>query len=44
MWSWHYITGFQIGIEVYEGEVDGKPVEYFIIDLGPLRIQRAEWI
>jgi hypothetical protein len=43
MWSWHFYLGFNLGIEWYEGEVDNNPVEYFLINLGPLRIQKAEW-
>ena len=44
MWSWHIYMGFNIGFEVYEGEVDGDPVEYFLINLGFIRIQKADWI
>ena len=43
MWSHHFYWGFNIGFEIYEGEVDGAPVDYFLINLGPLRIQKAEW-
>lgn len=43
MWSYHFYLGFNIGFEAYEGEVAGDPVDYFLINIGPLRIQRAEW-
>lgn len=44
MWSYHMYWGFNIGFEFYEAEVDLKPVGYFLINLGPVRIQKAEWI
>jgi len=43
MWSYHFYWGFNLGFEIYEGEVDDAPVDYFLINLGPLRIQKAEW-
>lgn len=43
MWSYHFYWGFNLGFEIYEGEVDNNPVDYFLVNLGPLRIQRAEW-
>ena len=43
MWSHHFYWGFNIGFEIYEGEVDGAPVDYFLVNIGPLRIQKAEW-
>lgn len=43
MWSYHLYWGFNLGFEIYEGEVDGEPVDYFLVNLGPLRIQKAEW-
>jgi hypothetical protein len=47
-WSWHWYMGFNFGFEFYEGfiETDGTeyPVEYFLINIGPLRIQRGEYI
>ena len=43
MWSCHIYCGFNFGFEFYEGEVDKNPVDYFLINIGPLRIQKAEW-
>ena len=43
MWSYHFYWGFNLGFEIYESEVDNNLVEYFLINIGPLRIQRAEW-
>lgn len=43
MWSWHIYWGFNIGFEVYESEMDGGLVEYFLINIGPIRIQKADW-
>jgi hypothetical protein len=47
-WSWHWYMGFNIGFEIYEGEIksDGLtyPVEYFLINIGPLRIQKGQYI
>lgn len=47
-WSWHWYLGFNIGFEIYEGEIksDGLtyPVEYLLINIGPLRIQKGEYI
>jgi len=43
MWSWHTYWGFNLGFEWYEGEVDGNPVDYFLINIGPIRVQKAEW-
>ena len=44
MWSVHFITGFTVGFEFFEDEINDKPVSYFLADLGCVRIQRAEWI
>jgi len=43
MWSYYIYWGFNFGFEWYEGEIDNKPVDYFLINIGPLRIQKAEW-
>ena len=49
MWSWHLFLGCQFGIEWYEADKSlanlsvGK-FSYFIIDIGCVRIQRAERI
>lgn len=46
-WSWHWYWGFNIGFEIYEGSIESEgltyPVDYFLINLGPLRIQKAEY-
>jgi len=46
-WSWHWYMGFNIGFEWYEGEIKSEgityPVDYFLINIGPIRIQKAEW-
>mgnify|MGYP003656903860 FL=1 len=49
MWSWHVFLGCQFGIEWYEAKqsLANSSVgtfSYFIIDIGFVRIQRAERI
>ena len=44
MWSCHLFFGFHIGIEFYTNSVKERMYDYFIIDLGFVRIQRAEEI
>ncbi len=52
MWSWHFIMGLQFGFEFYEADkidpyyegIRTSKFNYFIIDLGCLRIQRCEKI
>ena len=49
MWSWHWIVGCHFGFEWYENmQVDDsknkKYYEYFIIDVGCLRIQKCEQV
>jgi hypothetical protein len=52
MWSWHWFAGCHFGVEWYEADKldpyyeDNRTSKfnYFIIDLGFLRIQRCEKI
>ena len=39
MWSYHLFVGCHFGVEWYEAE---NVLQYFIIDIGCLRIQRCE--
>ena len=41
MWSWHLFYGFQVGFEWYQDTKNKTGYEYFIIDLGCLRIQHC---
>ena len=41
MWSWHWFYGFQVGFEWYQKDKNNKTFDYFIIDLGCLRIQHC---
>ena len=49
MWSCHIYWGFGFGFEFYEAELefeDGSkdPISYLLINIGPIRIQRGEYI
>ena len=49
MWSCYIYWGLNLGFEFYEAELeyeDGSKdqVEYFLINIGPIRIQRGEYI
>jgi len=49
MWSCYIYWGLNLGFEFYEAEIeyedgDIKPVAYFLINIGPIRIQRGEYI
>lgn len=44
MWSWHFYWGLNFGFEIYEDMIEDDPVEYFLINIGCLRIQRAEYV
>jgi len=48
VWSVHFYCGFNFGVELYADTltVNGRelPVEYFLINLGFIRIQRGEYI
>ena len=41
MWSWHWFYGFQVGFEWYQKDRMNKTFDYFIIDVGCLRIQHC---
>jgi hypothetical protein len=42
MWSWHLFCGLHFGVEFYTGTIRDRMYDYFIIDLGCIRIQRAD--
>lgn len=42
MWSCHLFCGFHFGFELYSNCIKDNMYDYFIIDLGFIRIQRAE--
>jgi hypothetical protein len=49
MWSCYIYWGLNLGFEFYEAELeyeDGSKdqVTYFLINIGPIRIQRGEYI
>ena len=49
MWSWHWICGCHFGFEWYEDmkmddSKNKRYFEYFIIDVGCLRIQKCEQV
>jgi len=49
MWTCYIYWGFNLGFEFYEAELqyDGGeivPIEYLLINIGPIRIQRGEYI
>jgi hypothetical protein len=47
-WSYHWYLGFNFGFEIYEGKIESQgltyPVEYLLINIGPLRLQKGEYI
>tara|TARA_R110002124_G_scaffold284259_2_gene461208 strand:- start:315 stop:461 length:147 start_codon:yes stop_codon:yes gene_type:complete len=48
MWSIYVYCGFGFGIELYEGTIktdDGEfPVNYFLVTIGFIRVQHAEYL
>lgn len=47
MWSWHWFAGCHFGVEWYQDmkmddSKNKKYFDYFIIDIGCLRIQKCE--
>ena len=41
MWSWHLFLGLHFGVEFYTNSVKEKMYDFFIIDIGFIRIQKT---